>query len=514
MLLALVAQAAFAAIVASSLWSLVYNAFFSPLARIPGPFLAKFTKLWYLYRVAQGRFEEENIELHRRYGKVVRVAPNMCSIDAPEAVDGIYGIASKMPKSDWYEGWKHPSPDRWTLFPDRDIKRHAATRRRFQSLYSMSSLVTYESYADDCADILYERLAERDGQVVDLANWLQCYAFDVIGSITYSQRFGFLDKGEDVAGILRALHSSMVYSTLIGVFPALHKYVFAVMAWFKMGGAAGRTYLMEFVTARISQRREDRQRSHEHADTKEVDGKDGNKPQDFLDKLMTQSDDDPAKVTPYHIFMMALSNIIAGGDTTAISLTAIFYYAIRTPGCIEKLRQEADEAIPTGGSERHVPFKQANEMPYLQAVIKEALRMHAATGLPLWRVAIEGGVEVDGRYMPPGTQVGLNSWVAHFNEDVFGSDAAEFRPERWLNEKDEGKLKQMNAYYLPVSGIITQLCKVQRAYKLTSCSLGWARGRAWGDTFRTWRWRSSSLSLFKISISSLAAIGPRKTTGS
>lgn len=51
-------------------------------------------------------------------------------------------------------------------------------------------------------------------------------------------------------------------------------------------------------------------------------------------------------------------------------------------------------------------------MPYLDAVVKEALRLHAAVGLPLWRAVPEGGAEIAGQYLPAGTKVGTNAWVA------------------------------------------------------------------------------------------------------
>jgi hypothetical protein len=99
----------------------------------------------------------------------------MYSIDSPDVVKTVYGIGSKFPKSDWYEGWKHPSPDRWTLFPDRDMKRHAETRKRFQAMYSMSSLVSYEGYVDDCARIFSARLSEfaQAGKAINMGHWFQ-----------------------------------------------------------------------------------------------------------------------------------------------------------------------------------------------------------------------------------------------------------------------------------------------------------------------------------------------------
>lgn len=95
-------------------------------------------------------------------------------------------------------------------------------------------------------------------------------------------------------------------------------------------------------------------------------------------------------------------------------------------------------------------------MPYLQAVIKEALRLHPATGLPLWRVVPEGGAEISGQYFPAGTTVGLNTWVAHYSEEVFGPDAAVFQPERWT-ESSEEEIKKMDGYYLPVCSHLRRL---------------------------------------------------------
>lgn len=68
----------------------------------------------------------------------------------------------------------------------------AETRKRFSSLYSMTSLVHYEAFVDRCADLFCMRLREfaARGEEFNLGHWFQCYAFDVIGDITYGQRFG------------------------------------------------------------------------------------------------------------------------------------------------------------------------------------------------------------------------------------------------------------------------------------------------------------------------------------
>ncbi|KIX07296.1 uncharacterized protein Z518_01949 [Rhinocladiella mackenziei CBS 650.93] len=437
----------------------LYKSITSPLRTIPGPFLARFGKFYYFFRVMRGRWEHDDITLHRKYGPIVRVAPNMYSIDSPEVVKKVYGIASKFPKSEWYDGWKHPDPARWTLFPDRDMKRHAETRKRFQAMYSMSSLVNYEGYVNECAEIFDKRLRElaTRGETIDMAHWLQCYAFDVIGDITYSQRFGFLDKGEDVAGLLKALHGVLRYSTLIGIYAQWHPILFDMFARLGLGGAAGRNYLMRYVEQRIQQRKTEKRAGQDVGKSKDTDE---NAPMDFLEKLMVANEEDPQKVTAYHVFMMGLSNIIAGSDTTAVSLSSILYHLLKAPDKMRKLRQEIKEFEDQGRcGNNNVSFKESQEMPYLQAVMKEALRMHAATGLPLWRDVPEGGVEICGRFFPEGITIGLNTWCAHYNESVFGPDAREFRPERWIEAEEEGgeKLKRMDAYYLPF-GLGSRTC--------------------------------------------------------
>lgn len=98
------------------------RALFSPLRDIPGPFWTRFTTLWYFNRVRNGQFEHDNIRLHKQYGPIVRIAPNHYSISDAPAIKTVYGTGSRFAKSAWYDGWKHPA--QWTVFADRDIKRH------------------------------------------------------------------------------------------------------------------------------------------------------------------------------------------------------------------------------------------------------------------------------------------------------------------------------------------------------------------------------------------------------
>lgn len=434
----------------------------SPLRRIPGPRIAYFTKLWYFIRVGKRDFQHENIDLHRKYGPLVRVGPKLVSVDDPASVKTLYGITSKYPKSDWYSSFMIPGKDSFTLFGDQDIRRHADSRKRFQNVYSMSSLVSYETYVDQCADIFTQRLSEiaASGRPINMAYWLQAYAFDVIACITFGGRFGFLDSGEDIRGMMSQLHDFVRYASLVGIFPWLHRWFFHASARLGMFGSSARVMHSEFVQRRITVRAGERKLRDLEADTKaKADGM----PRDFMDRLWDQHDLDPDKVSMYHIFMMGLSNITAGSDTTASTLSGLFYHLMTHPRVLAKLKEEIADLTAKGQLSERPTFKESQQLTYFDAVVKESLRLHSAVGLPLWRVVPEGGVEVAGEFLPAGTEIGINAWVAHRNKNVWGHDAEEFRPERWLEAQalaEAGQretLQRMEAYYLPF-GLGSRTC--------------------------------------------------------
>lgn len=85
-----------------------------------------------------------------------------------------------------------------------------------------------------------------------------------------------------------------------------------------------------------------------------------------------------------------------------------------------------------------VPFKDAKDIPYLAAIISEACRIHPPVGSMLERVVPTEGLRLsDGRFLPSGTLVGMNAWVVNVDKSVFGPDADQFVPERWLPRDGE-----------------------------------------------------------------------------
>lgn len=136
----------------------------------------------------------------------------------------------------------------------------------------------------------------------------------------------------------------------------------------------------------------------------------------------------------------------AGSDTTAIALRAILYYLLKNPACYAKLRKELDHAENTHSFSESVTYAQARALPYFQAVVSEALRMCPSVALSMPRYPPKGGATICGEYFPETVQVGCNAHVIHFTKDIFGDDAEEFNPERWL--VSDVRNKEMEKYLL------------------------------------------------------------------
>jgi hypothetical protein len=109
-----------------------------------------------------------------------------------------------------------------TVFSVRDEQYHRALKRPVASAYSTSTLKEFEPMVDDCIKIFEEKLAKMEGSDVDFGKWLHWFAFDVISSITFSNRLGFMEREEDVGGIIDAIEGRLAYNAIVGQVPKLH----------------------------------------------------------------------------------------------------------------------------------------------------------------------------------------------------------------------------------------------------------------------------------------------------
>lgn len=148
------------------------------------------------------------------------------------------------------------------------------------------------------------------------------------------------------------------------------------------------------------------------------------------------------KMSSRDIIVHLSANVFAGSDTTAIAARAVFYFLMKNPDKMKKLQQQIDEADKAGRLKNAISYKETmTYLPYLEAVIKEAMRLHPSVGLILERHVPPSGATICGQHMPGGTVVGINAWVLHHDPSVYESPNS-FWPERWLEASPE-KLRDM-----------------------------------------------------------------------
>ncbi|KAJ4125640.1 hypothetical protein NW765_001414 [Fusarium oxysporum] len=257
--------------------------------------------------------------------------------------------------------------------------------------------------------------------------------------ITYSKRLGFLDQGVDIAWVMESLEGFLFYASVLGVYPRLHPLLFHVRNCLAGNTGSGIQYVLQFT--------EKLMKEHQ-AKPKNLDLDDKNKQRmDFLSKYVARHRKDPLTYNDWYVLSGCASNMTAGSDTTGISLSAIMYFLITSPKVLGRLRQEVAKHQERALHPRHFSFKEVQGMEYLQAVIKEGLRLHPAVGQPLERIVPKGGVTITGQFFPEGTIVGVNCWVEHYSSAFFGPDPDAFRPERWL-DSDKLKLEVMNSHWM------------------------------------------------------------------
>lgn len=105
---------------------------------------------------------------------------------------------------------------------------------------------------------------------------------------------------------------------------------------------------------------------------------------------------------------------------------------MRNPTAYEKLTAEVDAAVADGTLSIPVAYAEAVKLPYLKACINEGMRLHPSVGLTMPRFVPAGGAIVSGFRFPEGYRVGVNGAVVQRNKEVFGPDADNFNPDRWI----------------------------------------------------------------------------------
>lgn len=467
-----------------AVWALSLLRNYFALRSIPGPLFARFSDLYRLLLVLGRKPHEKHLELHKRYGNVVRLGPKCVSVTGSAGYIGqIYGIGKGLVKSDFYSCFQNIVNGRRaaSLVAMTDESEHAKSKRQIAHAYSLSTLVEYEELVDRTTDVFLATLEERYGRnhnVLDLGRYLQFFAFDVIGELTFSRRLGFIESGVDVNHIIEAIGANFNYFSVLGQMPWLDEAFLGknpiYVRWFRKSVSSP---ILLFAQSLLKERLRDLERGEE----KDYDHDHALNRPDFLSRFLKVrkdaaggGDGDDSALTDAQILSHLFMNINAGSDTIASTLRAIFYHLLKTPATLAQLTDELDAAVAQGNI-AHPPSptwaETQQHLPYLCAVVKEGLRMNPALSLPLERVVPDGNGYNSGKsngqgnnssgqgqsgggggggglvlhhddgspptILPPGTVVGINPWVFHRSPAVFGPDADQWNPARWLSEHEK-----------------------------------------------------------------------------
>ncbi|MCJ1309075.1 hypothetical protein MMC25_002730 [Agyrium rufum] len=414
----------------------------SPLRSIPGPFLASVTNFQRLYWTWTKTPFLKHIDLHRKYGKLVRLGPNVVSISDPAAIPTIYGFNYDFQKSDFYKvmlPYLNGQAMIGTISPlPADL--HRQLKKPVARIFQMSNIVSFEKFVDSSIELFFRRIDELyvPGKAFDLGEWLELFVYDTMGELTFSKRYGFLEAGQDVDNIIQDVESFFNYVSLIGQVPWVDLrlgYTPWMTRLFKQDTSAQ----MVFQAKRMAEHQELLEKPHDEALLND---------RDLASRLMAEQVKDPT-LPPWASMVWIATNIGAGSGPSATILRALIYHLLKNPTTMQKLtaevRQKKTRSSTTQSPNKNhnhnvnastttdlISWKQCQDLPYLEACVKEAERLNPAIGLPLERIVPASGTTICGKFFPGETVVGMNAWVVHRDRDTFGKDADAWRPERWI----------------------------------------------------------------------------------
>ena len=200
--------------------------YFSPLRKYPGPFIASCTRLWKVWSTARGRTHLDHIELHRKYGPVVRIAPNEVSVSNPEAARMLLSAGKRFFKTKFYAVF--PPPENPDIFTEIREDVHAMKKRVANVPYSMAAMQQLSPFIDDTIELFMSKIEEYikkargpNKKPFDLGDYLHYFAFDVLGEVAFSRNFGFLKEGRDVENAIKTIDKSQTYNGIVGQIPEL-----------------------------------------------------------------------------------------------------------------------------------------------------------------------------------------------------------------------------------------------------------------------------------------------------
>ncbi|KAH6677016.1 cytochrome P450 71A20 [Plectosphaerella plurivora] len=407
------------------------------LAGLPGPWATAVSHVPHSRAMLSGDCHSWYAQISKKYGPVARVAPGVLITSSPE----IWAYVNNHPgykRSDWYYHAARVEYRRDNVFTQTDNDKHTQRRKQMAPGYSGRENQELEPAIDERVReflaLIKDKYISTSGRVVpvDMAKKIQYFTLDVITGVGLGKPFGMLRADADVDGYLSSIEqgllaanfalaagvSWMAQAPLVGPYiaPGPHKKD-------AFGGMMAKCF--RFVDERMWE--------------------DTGKRSDMLASFARHG------LQGDELRSEALEQIIAGSDTTAGAIRGVLLLVMTNPRVCARLQEEIDAAVregkTTAGEGDVISFAEAKTLPYLQAVIRESLRVRPPVVNIFPRDVPPGGDMVDigdGKsvFLPEGACIGYSATAMHLNKAVYGQDAAAFRPERWF-EPDADKLAAM-----------------------------------------------------------------------
>ncbi|ERF75874.1 hypothetical protein EPUS_01240 [Endocarpon pusillum Z07020] len=253
----------------------------------------------------------------------------MVSVSDPAEILNLYSFTGKFVKSDFYHvllfyAKGKPVP---TIFATQNENLHRMLKKPIAGIYLMSNLMSFKPYVDTTISYFFARLDKlfvQTGDVCDLGAWLQMFAFDVMGELTFSKRLGFLERAEDVDGIMGSIwhyfHKTSPVDWLWAKNPILQR-----LQSVRMNPIVG------FGLARIAERKS--------AAKNPSDKESSTNSRDFLSRFLEAQAKDKS-IPPWALIARTTSNVTAGSDTTAILLRTTIHRLLSHPATLSRLLSE------------------------------------------------------------------------------------------------------------------------------------------------------------------------------
>ncbi|KAK3330032.1 cytochrome P450 86A1 [Apodospora peruviana] len=401
---------------------------FRKLQHIPGPTWAAWTSLWLIRRQLGGRVARDLASLSKKYGPIYRIAPNWVIVSDPAEVRRVWHVRGPWYRGQWYDMFKFDQPVD-TIISLKDNAAHAAHRSKLLPGYSGREVdnldtITNRRIGDFVALIEREYLStDKDFRPMDLAEKAQFLTLDIISDLAIGKCFECLNEDRDTHGQITFVSGSVPLMVVMSIVPASF-----VLLQNPIARALLPTDKKEGVERMMALAQENAAKRY---GPDRIEGA-----RDMLGSFVAHG-------LPFtNAWLETFGQIGAGSDTTATAIRMTLFYLMNSPDSYHKLQREIDAAIERGGVSSPITSEEARQLPYLQAVIKEGLRIWPPVTGFMPKVCDTEEI-VCGKRIPPGTNVCWEPISVLRNKGAFGEDAECFRPDRWIEEQSEDKRSTM-----------------------------------------------------------------------